>query len=405
MQSQITYRPKLPGDILYLVAYFSSFETRINLVQCNKWLHETCTSLLFKHIYLHSPIQLIKLCGSEGAICMLKTTDSIYLGERLFTPDSWPSEAIGDAPELLIRVLRATKSLTRLQILSSDRILEEDELFYYNLQQKVDSVASDPTFLSNLAILIELPNHISWKALCHNRPIIYYYYPNEPYMYADICPSYKGGGSGLNLKHNLSAQDVGILIKEGQWTTLNMHFCSPSGIRIHMRFPEEIKHGSPSPVQDPWSWVKTMLLASGIASHHLFSLSVQFEPVLPYQSAAAQCAALEELYNEFPELDEVAVSYPFLYWSRSVDHKYESEFFSDDPLPDWTPQPYEHCMSDWMDWWLKALDLGPLEAQSLGELAQTTAELIDGIRLRWDPEHYDIASAEAILEYLSNYRI
>ncbi|KDN35288.1 hypothetical protein RSAG8_11723, partial [Rhizoctonia solani AG-8 WAC10335] len=181
-----------------------------------------------------------------------------------------------------------------------------------------------------------------------------------------------------------------------------------------MRFPEEIKHGSQSPVQDPLTWVKTMLLASKTPFDKLHSLDIKFEPNPPYQSAAVQLAAVEELCEEFPELEGVTISYPQLHWSRSVNHPgYESDFFPEDPLPDWTPYPAEERMPHWIDWWLNALHLRTpdaqsllplraLDAHSLEDLSITSRMLRNGIRFRWESDYINLASSGAMFEYLRN---
>ncbi|KAJ1309481.1 hypothetical protein OPQ81_006256 [Rhizoctonia solani] len=393
LSSRPTFVPKLPGDILYLVACFSTFETRASLVRCNRWLHENCISLLFKDIYLHAPVQLFRLCVNEEAMRMLCRTDSIYLGEQLFSYDSWPSEVVEAVPDLVISVLGATNILTRLQVYSSDRPLATNYDFQDNFQHKLGLAASDPGFLPNLRIIIELPEHISLEDLCHGRPIIYYYHQVDPYMRADICPGFKEGGSTFDLKHKLSAHDVGILIRESQCISPNVY--AGAGISVRMRFPGE----KCAPV-DPLSWTKTMLSASEIPIDELYSLEVIFEPNPPYQSATVQFATAEELHKDFPQLEDIKISYPRLHWSRSADHWGSGSEFLMDELPAWTPCPRETLMPHWMDWWLHAVELDSKKLQSHKEITETAAKLMDGLLSRWDADN--APNRQAMLNYLAD---
>ncbi|CAE6380456.1 unnamed protein product [Rhizoctonia solani] len=354
--------------------------------------------LLFDEIYLHTPAQLFKLCINADAMSMLNRTKSIYLGERLFSSDSWPSQFFEAVPSLIVHLLSVMKSLTRLQIYSTDKILETGYDFRTGFQRKLDSAASDPTFLPNLAIIIELPDHISLQALCQNRPIFFFYHHEDPYMHADIYPGFEK--SGVDVTYNLSAHDVGTLVQESQYTSPNV-YCG-AGIAIKMRFPREIKCGSQAPVRDSLAWTRTMLAASRIPSDQLYSLEISFEPNPPFQAVEVQLVELEELYEEFPGLEDVTISYPEFHWSRSVDHSgYESKFFEEDTLPEWTPSPLPYALPHCINWWLKELRLSSPETQSDEEFAETIAKLADGIFLRWCP--HTLCSLERLTESLFEY--
>ncbi|KAH7317994.1 hypothetical protein B0J17DRAFT_747855 [Rhizoctonia solani] len=126
-----------------------------------------------------------------------------------------------------------------------------------------------------------------------------------------------------------SARDIGVLVKESKLTSPNL-FAGP-GISICMQFPEEIKRGSQSPVQDSLPWTKSMLSTSATPFDELGFLQITFETKPPFQSASSQLAAVEELYKEFPGLEEVTISYPELQCSRGVDHPGYKQFAEDSP--------------------------------------------------------------------------
>ncbi|KAF8759064.1 hypothetical protein RHS01_02327 [Rhizoctonia solani] len=294
------------------------------------------------------------------------------------------------------------KSLTRLQIYGTDAIDESDGDFYFQsglkFQQRFSLAASDPTFLPNLATIIELPNHLSLEKLCQNRPIVFFYHHHPRYMHIDICPSVNQDGPGLDIAHDLSAHDVGVLIRESY--DLSPKLYCPTSIIISMRFPTAIKSGNQAPVVDPLAWTRTMLAASKIPSNRLFSLHVSFEPKPQFQTVEVQFADVQKLYADFPKLKDISISNPRLSWSRGMsDRANESRFFEEDTLPEWTPCPSNlpHCI----DWWLKELRLGSPGTQSDEEFAETIAKLVDGVFLRWDPDI--LCSPEELIDDLYKY--
>ncbi|KAF8759148.1 hypothetical protein RHS01_02328 [Rhizoctonia solani] len=305
----------------------------------------------------------------------------------------------------MLHVLSATNSLTRLQIYGTDYDKIEHNFHSQSgvhFQHKLDSAASDPTFLPNLAILIELPGHISLRKLCQNRPIVFFCRCDESYMHmhADIYPGFAKGGFELGGILDLSAHDVGVLIRESYDAYPNL--CCVHGITVHMCFPKEIERGVSAPIHDSLTWVATMLAASGLCYDELVALFVVFEPKLPFQSLEAQFAEIEELQNELPGLEDVVISHPEIHWSRNMGYSSESsKFFEEDTLPQWTPCPLPYYLPHCIDWWLKELKIDSPETQSDEDFAKSMAKLADGVFLRWGYNTH--CNLEDFTEYLYDH--
>jgi hypothetical protein len=333
---------------------------------------------------------------------MLDRTKSVYLGERLFSSGPWPSKIFATMPDLIMFLLRATKSLTKIHIYSTDKIFETPYNYQMGsqLQSKLGLAATDPSFLPNLAIIIELPNHISLRSLCQNRLIAFSCYHFGSCMYADIYPGFGGGVlAGIDIKRTFSAYDIGSLILEIYYISPKINTCRAVGISIHMRFPNELERGVQGPVRNPIDWTRTMLEASKIPRNQFLSIDITFEPSPPFQSVDAQFAQVEELHEDFPELENVKMSYPELQWSRSLEYDgSESRTFESDTLPEWTPCPVPDYSPCCINWWLKELRLASPETQSDEEFAETIAKLADGILLRWDSHTF--GGYESLIESL-----
>ncbi|KAG8688088.1 hypothetical protein FRC11_006074 [Ceratobasidium sp. 423] len=134
--------PRLPDDVLYLIAKLSSFEARASLVRCNKWLYTICTPLLFQEISIYTPRQLVQPYENKKAMGMLSQTKSLILGKNEH-----------DKADYIIGVLSATVSLQKLQLLQCGK-WPGDLDRPSGLVEKLHELASNPRFLPELQVVV-----------------------------------------------------------------------------------------------------------------------------------------------------------------------------------------------------------------------------------------------------------
>lgn len=417
-----TFVPQLPGDILYLVGSFSTFESLSSLVQCSKWLYGIYYPLLFREIHLHLPTQIIKLDKNEKAMQMISGTKSLVLHDTVFGRESWgldpnvfPDATVG---HIIIRILRAMASLIQLEIagrrvpkiLSVIRNIKLRGVFH-QFAQMLSARRDDPSFLPNLAIVNTFFTGILLGDLCRNRPVMYHRSLGFHRLHLDICPGLAqhdtGGRRIPEVTHSLSAQDIGSIIRKAEPTTIPSR--TPTSTKtstwsLIMRFPNEIRQHKPCPVIDTLSWALTMLTATGLPTNQLRSIDIRFEPPPSYQSPPAQLSAIEKLHGAFPSLEYANISFPRIKWSRKILHPLVSPSFGSSSSGSdlvWTVCP-ELEFPETLDWWFDAMSLGDLDAQNIEELEQKAKELWSVMSLRWG--EYRIPSTEELMNHLRNFK-
>ncbi|KAG8761405.1 hypothetical protein FRC11_013952 [Ceratobasidium sp. 423] len=375
--SDVRHSPKLPSDVTYLIAQFSSFEALASL-----------------EIHLHKPTQLVRLCKSHRALSMLSGTKSLFLEEAVFYIHLWVDFVGGgvDVSNYLITVLRAAASLLRLQIFYSPaRSFVSDHII-----KRLRSMSSDPTFLPKLEVLIG-----TWavplEPLHKNRPVKFMCSAEDSDKVAvEIYPSLaRGSTTSLTVRsmlleqaQNLSVAEIGSLMYESKASLP----AACSYFYFTVRFPEEIRTEGRPPIPDLLDWLREVIRTAKISSSGIKWLNILFDPDPSRLSASAQYTIVTGLYELLPQLERAHISTYSITWSR---HKGPLEG-SQDPLPLWTSEPNIFTIG----WWLDVLHLSHTSTPTQEEAEQIAGQLRKAIGRRYPPA--GVPSIESLMDRLVN---
>ncbi|KAG8678293.1 hypothetical protein FRC08_017911 [Ceratobasidium sp. 394] len=308
-QGQPTLHPKmsmslLPTEIWGMILSFSSLEDRARIARLNHWFYNAFGKTLYQDIYLHTPLQLLKLFQSPKAADNLAETRRLTFKRGVL----WVNSLLPDLIEFesdwyLVRVLHMTTSLRELYIEDcSSAPFDcgpdcESELEFRS--EIINRATNDPSFLPHLA-RIESPDVWNLAPLCRVRPIEHLSNTPLQFLVANRPGNefHPAGASPTRISLDTSAfQYFNPLHPSSQDVALQLEGLARRGVTVRHLRVVGIRWEQPrayrGPSLDLPSWV--MGLARAYGHEHLESLCVTFEPPVEKQpTVSVQLQTLEQ---------------------------------------------------------------------------------------------------------------
>ncbi|KAG9083478.1 hypothetical protein FS749_006000 [Ceratobasidium sp. UAMH 11750] len=388
-QGQLTPHPRmftsqLPQEVWNITFGFSSLEARAAIVSVNRWFYNAFGRTLYQDIYIHTPLQLVKLdkFWNLKAAGNLGETQRLTIDRRVLWKENWRGRPGWlDSAACFGRVLQMTTSLHELRVEGryspgSFRFPDCESEDHFKI--KIIELASSPSFLPHLT-RIQCPRVWLLASLCEKRPIEYLSSIEEEYLAANLLGNrlHPAGASPTRISLDTSTfqdfdraepstLDVALLLEQVSFRKVTVR---------HLRVLATHWRANPSLANLP-SWVMWMTSKSG--HEHIESLCIIFEPPILKKPMEVQLRTLAKVTRKMPNLAYATLGSTGAEWRRLSGER--SELPS--RVPDWTPRPNHHDPAV-LSWWLDTLE--PRNATKAWERDLEGVRQLRGSMLtRWD---------------------
>jgi hypothetical protein len=424
---------RLPIELLSSIFELVLPQVLVALMRCNKRFYELCNPLLYKEVHVHTHTQLALLSGSQKAVEMIGTTQSLLIDDFALYLDleAGDGDDIPDPFDHLVPVLRAATSLRSLKVAKGKMALRGSKRADWDEEsgrssELLRSAADDPEFLSKLTLLSVFnpahPRTSCFNLIRRNRAIECYTIWNDTDVHVKISPALEAprtmapgyqlspstvsqGASSNYPQQYISGQEAGRLIRESvdASSCLNLN-----NLGFVIQLPGSAFDNELPPMRNIFPWLKDVLVTAEFPQLKFLEFHISSPSQVCIHDSTitldAQRLGLEALQAIAPELQSMGISSTRTFWRRwaptpGVTPSYPT-------IPQWTPCPTlnpQIGIRAMLMWWLDALGLNISGVQDRGVMKDFAKQLSVAMKERWESiymDHYEATLYDQLLGQL-----